>query len=311
MTFDAAKLSFSLLLAIALMAGLLACGNEPPSAADVMETARPSVVEILGESGTGTGFIVSEAGLVVTNRHVVEGDDRVLIRIATGEVYLGYVTRTHPDLDLAYIEIEADRDFIPLSIGNSDEIRVGSEVIAIGFPLGSELGRDPTVTTGVISAKRESPAFLQTDAPLNPGNSGGPLLDEFGRVIGVNTARISEENGRVITGISFAIPINEVKRGPGWRCVRTTGNRFQPPSLRLRQGRRPPQNRSIQTTRRPTATNTPLACHIASSGHCAAGIHAGSWSDDSANSYANANANASTTDSHPAAYANTDKVRRT
>ena len=212
MTCKPTKFGATSLLAVALMAGLLACGSEPPSAADVMETARSSVVEILGKSGTGTGFIVSEAGLVVTNRHVVEGDDRVLIRVATGEVYLGFVTKTHPTLDLAYIEIDADRNFTHLSVGNSDEIRVGSDVIAIGFPLGSELGRDPTVTTGIISAKRESPDLLQTDALLNPGNSGGPLLDEFGRVIGVNTSRISEENGRAITGISFAIPINEVKK---------------------------------------------------------------------------------------------------
>ncbi len=255
MTCKPTKFSVTLLLAVTLMGGLMACGNETPSAADVMDTARPSVVEILGESGTGTGFIVSEAGLVVTNRHVVEGDDRVLIRVATGEVYLGFVTRTHPTLDLAYIEIEADRDFTPLSIGNSDEIRVGSDVIAIGFPLSFELGRDPTITTGVISAKRDSPAFLQTDASLNPGNSGGPLLDEFGRVIGVNTARIEEEDGRTIIGISFAIPINEVKKDLDHRALgqlSAASTATPAPTTRPTATVMP----RPQATPQPTATNT-------------------------------------------------------
>ena len=194
------------------LAGLMACASEPPPVSDVMDNALPSIVEILGESGTGTGFIIDEAGLVVTNRHIVEGDDRVLIRVATGEVYIGRITRTHSDLDLAYIEIDADREFTPIILGDSEEIRVGDGVLAIGFPLGLELGRAPTITKGIISAKREAPAYLQTDAPLNPGNSGGPLLDEFGKVIGVNTSGIGERDGRTITGINFAIPINEVKK---------------------------------------------------------------------------------------------------
>ena len=258
-----------------MVAGVLACNEQPPSAADVMVAALPSVVEILGSSGTGTGFVVSEGGLTVTNRHVVEGADRVLIRVSDGEVYLGRIIRTHPTLDLAYIQIEADRQFTPIAFGDSDEARVGSDVIAIGFPLGSELGREATITKGIISAKREAPSYLQTDAPLNPGNSGGPLLDEFGRVIGVNTARVSERDGRTITGINFAIPINHVKRDleagslPRSLTVAITPTPTPTSALRPAATRLPaPQPIATPTMRtaftpvpttmpRPTATNTP------------------------------------------------------
>ena len=93
-------------------------------------------------------------------------------------------------------------------------MRVGEEVIAIGFPLGSALGREPTVSVGIISAIRDD--RLQTDASLNPGNSGGPLLDMFGRVVSAWLgSRVEESGGRNITGIGFAIPINEVRSGLG------------------------------------------------------------------------------------------------
>ena len=129
-----------------------------------------------------------------------------------GGRYQGKVWATHPRLDLAYIEIESATNFSSLALGDSDAIRVGAGVIAIGFPLGSELGQAPSVTRGIISAKRDDLGFLQTDASLNPGNSGGPLLDEYGCVVGVNTAGVGETNdGRVVTGINFAIPVNDLR----------------------------------------------------------------------------------------------------
>ena len=186
------------------------------SAADVMENALPSVVQVLTDSGSGSGFIVNESGLVVTNQHVVEGGRIVRVRLGTGRnTYPGEVVERHSSLDLAYIQIDSRLEFTPIAIGDSDEIRVGEEVIAIGFPLGSELGDAATITTGVISAKREDLDFLQTDASLNPGNSGGPLLNGYGYVVGVNTAGIEQRNGRAICGINFAIPINEIKKPLG------------------------------------------------------------------------------------------------
>ena len=191
-----------------------------PSAADVMENALPSVVQVLTDRGSGSGFIVNDGGLVVTNQHVVEGSRDIGVRLGTGRItYPGEVVERDQRLDLAYIQIDSRLAFTPIAIGDSDEIRVGEKVIAIGFPLGSELGNEATITTGVISAKREDLDFLQTDASLNPGNSGGPLLNGYGYVVGVNTAGIDESDGRTITGINFAIPINEIKRRLGSRMT--------------------------------------------------------------------------------------------
>ena len=180
--------------------------------ADMVENSLPGIVEIRTGSGIGTGFIVHETGLVITNKHVVEGNSQVGIRLATGEEYQGSVLNIHPTLDLASIEIESGDTFSPLALGDSGATRVGDNVIAIGFPLGPELGREPSVTRGIISAKREDLGFLQTDASLNPGNSGGPLLNENGCVVGVNTgAIVGTGEGQAISGINFAIPVNDLR----------------------------------------------------------------------------------------------------
>ena len=196
------------------------------SVADVTENALASVAQIIAGSGSGSGFIPNEGGLVVTNKHVVEGSSRVTVRLATGGEYQGSITQRHPTLDLAYIQIGATRSFTPIAVGDSDAIRVGEDVIVIGFPLGNSLGLEPTVSVGIISAKRDG--RLQTDASLNPGNSGGPLLDMFGQVVGVVVSRIeSIDGGRAVSGIGFAIPINAVKSGlgeqvsPGGRVLST------------------------------------------------------------------------------------------
>ena len=131
-----------------------------PALEDVIQGAMPGIAEIRTNTGTGTGFIVHEMGLVVTNEHVVGGNDRVSIRLATGGNYSGTVIGTHPTLDMAFIEIDPGPRFSPLPLGDSDAVRVGAGVIAIGFPLGSDLGNDPTVTTGILSAKRQEQDFL-------------------------------------------------------------------------------------------------------------------------------------------------------
>ena len=176
---------------------------------DMVENALLSVVEIRTALGGGTGFIVNNDGLVVTNKHIVTGSNRVSLRLVSGASYTANVIDEHDTLDLAYLLIESNDQFTPIAVGDSDNVRVGESVIVIGFPVALALGVEPTVSQGIISARRDG--RLQTDAPVNPGNSGGPVLDQFGNVVGVIVSRLEESGGRNITGIGFAIPINEVK----------------------------------------------------------------------------------------------------
>ncbi|MGD1939811.1 MAG: HhoA/HhoB/HtrA family serine endopeptidase [Leptolyngbyaceae cyanobacterium] len=160
------------------------------------------------EQGTGSGFIIDAAGLIITNAHVVEGADRVLVTLKDGREFAGEVLGEDPLTDVAVIRVEASE--LPVAaLGDSEQLRPGEWAIAIGNPL----GLDNTVTAGIISATGRSSSqirvpdkrvrFIQTDAAINPGNSGGPLLNERGQVIGVNTAIIGGAQG-----LGFAIPIN-------------------------------------------------------------------------------------------------------
>ena len=182
------------------------------SVADLAAQVLSSVVQITAGLGSGTGFIITQDGMVVTNHHVIRGYERVTVYLVDGTTYQARVSFSNSDLDVAYLEIVgANQSFTPLVIGDSESIRVGDEVIAIGFPLGWTLGTEPTISRGIISAKREG--YLQTDAPLNPGNSGGPLIDMSGQAVGVVVARVEEDQaGNTVAGISFAIPINMVKQ---------------------------------------------------------------------------------------------------
>ena len=237
------------------------------SVADIIEKALPSVVQIIATSDTGTGFIVRESGLVVTNKHVVQGASQVTLRLASGGNFQGRVSERHPSLDLAYIEIDANRSFTPIAIGDSDIIRVGEQVIAVGFPLGQSLGSEPTVSVGIISAKRDK--YLQTDAALNPGNSGGPLLNIIGEAIGVVSSRVdSTDGGRTVSGIGFAIPINTVDsnlRGKASQSTRGLATptpiptaKVVPPGRTARPAPTPTSARQPTATPRPTATPLPM-----------------------------------------------------
>ena len=148
----------------------------------------------------------------MTNRHVVEDDSDGLIGISTQEH--GYqparVEGYHPILDIAFLDMVGSLTYNPIAIGNSDEVRVGDQIIAIGYPYIRDSRARPTVSQGIISAIRDGE--LQTDAALNPGNSGGPLLDRYGRVIGIVFSKLSfSPDGFPLDGLGFAIPINEVK----------------------------------------------------------------------------------------------------
>jgi len=167
------------------------------------------------QEGTGSGFIYDTEGHIVTNYHVVENAESVSVALTTGETYVATVVGADPSNDLAVLRTEAETLPAPMPLGDSDRLRVGQFVIALGNPFGLNF----TLTVGVISSLGrviQSPdgrfigEAIQTDAAINPGNSGGPLLDLEGRVIGVNAQIISPSQASA--GIGFAIPANTVRR---------------------------------------------------------------------------------------------------
>ena len=235
------------------------------SVADIVEQALPSVVQVVASDGTGTGFIIDRDGLVVTNKHVVEGSSRVTLRMESGERHEGRVVRRHSTLDLAYIEVDSTQSFTAVGLADSDGVRVGEEVIAIGFPIENLLpGLTPTVSIGIVSAKRLN--YLQTDASINPGNSGGPLLNALGHVIGVVVSRIETDSaGRPVTGIGFAIPINEVEGGEVVSVVSTptsappTREPTRIPYLTSEPAPTSTPTSTVRPTRTPRPTTRPTA----------------------------------------------------
>jgi serine protease Do len=160
------------------------------------------------QRGVGSGFVMSREGYILTNNHVVEDADQIKVKLTNGKEYDGKIIGRDPKTDLALIKIKASSDLQPLNLGNSDDLKVGSWVVAVGSPFGLE----QTVTAGIVSAKGRVIGsgpydnFIQTDASINPGNSGGPLINMKGEVVGINTAIIASGQG-----IGFAIPINMAK----------------------------------------------------------------------------------------------------
>ena len=158
----------------------------------------------------GSGFIIDEKGIVITNNHVIQDADDIIVRINGGQEFKAKVLGADPLMDIAVLQLETKQKFIPVAFGDSDKARIGDWVIAIGNPFG--LGG--TVTAGIISARNRSIGlsryedFIQTDASINSGNSGGPLFDMEGNVIGINTA-ILGRNGSI--GIGFSIPSNSAQ----------------------------------------------------------------------------------------------------
>ena len=241
------KIKF-IILAIILSFGLSVQSNSqsvPESFADLAERLMPSVVNIsttqtvvtntnplpftfppgspfedmFREFGTpqerkssalGSGFIIDEKGIVVTNNHVIQGAEDIFVRVNGDQEFKAKVIGADPLSDIAVLQLETKEKFSPVQFGDSDKARIGDWVIAIGNPFG--LGG--TVTSGIISARNRSIGlsryedYIQTDASINSGNSGGPLFDMSGDVIGINTA-ILGRNGSI--GIGFSIPSNSAK----------------------------------------------------------------------------------------------------
>ena len=162
-------------------------------------------------SALGSGFIIDEKGIVITNNHVIQGAEDIVVRVRGNKEYKAKIIGADPLSDIAVLQIESTKKFIPVKLGNSDKARIGDWVIAIGNPFG--LGG--TVTSGIISARNRSIGlsryedYIQTDASINQGNSGGPLFDMNGDVIGINTA-ILGQSGSI--GIGFSIPSNSAKK---------------------------------------------------------------------------------------------------
>ncbi|MEH0514169.1 trypsin-like peptidase domain-containing protein [Streptomyces sp. B21-106] len=212
-------------------------GRDADSVAGIAARALPSVVTLhvsgKDEGGTGTGFVLDSLGYILTNNHVVEpagSDGGITVVFNGGQTAKAEVVGRDSGYDLAVVRVTGVKGLKPLYLGNSDNVRVGDPVVAIGAPFDLE----GTVTSGIISAK-ERPITaggggadaddvsyvdaLQTDAPINPGNSGGPLLDAQGHVIGINSAIRSADEGvgagdaqSGSIGLGFAIPINQGKR---------------------------------------------------------------------------------------------------
>jgi 2-alkenal reductase len=191
----------------------------------VFEAVAPSVVQVVTQpagsrspvgASSGTGFVWDAAGHIVTNNHVIQGGGRVLVRLAEGDVLHATVVGRAANYDLAVLRIDSRRGLPrPVPLGQASDLKVGQIAYAIGNPF----GLDQSLTMGIISAlKRRLPTsggrevsdVIQTDAAVNPGNSGGPLLDSAGRLIGVNTAIFSPSGANV--GIGFAIPVDVANR---------------------------------------------------------------------------------------------------
>ena len=194
------------------------------STVDIVEKSADSVVEITTEivktgvfaqqyisSGAGSGVIIDAKGYIVTNHHVIDGASRITVTLRNGETYDAKILGSDAELDIALLEISADKELTPAIFGDSDTLKVGQRTVAIGNPLG-QLGG--SVTEGIISALNrdvvidgQTMKLMQTDTAINPGNSGGGLFDSEGNLIGIVNAK---STGSEIDGLGFAIPINDV-----------------------------------------------------------------------------------------------------
>ena len=188
---------------------------------EVLDRAQPSVVSINTDQtttrgvfgGAGSGVVISEDGLVLTNAHVIGGVTRMEVTLHDGRTVSATLVGSSPDDDIALVRIDEPDGLVPAELGSSSDIQVGDEVVAIGNAL--NLGGPPSVTRGIVSAKDRTIAapgelvldnLIQTDAAINPGNSGGPLLNARGQVVGINTAIISDAQN-----IGFAIAIDPIR----------------------------------------------------------------------------------------------------
>jgi S1-C subfamily serine protease len=230
LSFDAARSNGT--ISAAAPAALQSSTKKKYSAEDVVAKVGPAVVTVINEqtfkvatgsqlepAGSGTGFIIDKKGNIVTNAHVVQGGEKFEVVLESGEARGATLVGSDPISDIAIVHIDGDLPGV-LTFGDSDKLRPGQSVLAIGSPLGAFTN---TVTEGIVSALgRDFPStagpqnysnLIQHDAPINPGNSGGPLFTLYAEVVGVNTLGIQvDDQGQPVQGLFFAIPSNTVKQ---------------------------------------------------------------------------------------------------
>lgn len=208
------------IVVLSLIFNLTVCpGFAGPSSVDeqvnmyVYETASPSIVsvdvDIEDGVSSGTGCIVDPSGIILTSSHIIESPGKIEITLANGEKYPGKILATIAENnDLALIKVNAPHALPVIKLGDSTKIKVGQRVLAIGNPFGF----NGTLTTGIISRIDYKKGKIQTDAAINPGSSGGPLLNSNGEVIGISQSIYNPDNNKSNIGIGFAVPVNAAKR---------------------------------------------------------------------------------------------------
>lgn len=208
------KKSFCLILVYVIFSfPVFALNYEPDERVNisVYEKINPAIVSIEAKLSdgfsAGTGCVISEDGFILTGSHVVDGAKRVEITTSNGQVYDAKVV-ARMNKDLALLKIEPAGALQTVQLGNSEEVRVGQKVLTIGNPFGFS----GTLTQGIVSRIDYPKNRIQTDAAINPGCSGGPLLNSSGEVIGINQSIYNPDNNMSNIGIGFAIPINEAKK---------------------------------------------------------------------------------------------------
>lgn len=179
---------------------------------NVYEKITPAIVTIDAQLkdgvSSGTGCVLSKDGVILTSSHVIDGSSDIDVTTYSGKVYKGTVlTILGANNDLALIKIKAKENLTPVRLGDSENIKVGQKVLAIGNPFGFS----DTLTQGIVSRIDYTKNKIQTDAAINPGNSGGPLLNSSGEVIGISQSIYNPDNNKSNIGIGFAVPVNSVK----------------------------------------------------------------------------------------------------
>jgi S1-C subfamily serine protease len=202
-------------LSSAAAADTVALSSHISSIADTIDSVEHVVVriDVTGNNflAVGSGFIVTADGYVLTNEHVIADSTALKVTLRDDTSYSASVVGSDPSKDLALIKLKSDRtDFPAADIGSADDIVVGIEVMAAGFPLGLEMSGPVSFTRGIVSAMRivNSQTFIQTDVTLNSGNSGGPLVTLGGKVVGICTEVVTDST-KDVEGIGLALPIDE------------------------------------------------------------------------------------------------------
>lgn len=186
--------------------------RDEQSIISLYEKINPAIVcidsHVSNGVSCGTGCIIDKRGIILTSAHVLEDDSNIVVTMSNGQDYTARImTKLGEKKDIALLKIDVPRDLKTVKMGNSEKVKVGQKVLAIGNPFGFT----GTLTQGIISRIDYEKNRLQTDAAINPGSSGGPLLNKDGEIIGINQAIYNPDNNISNIGIGFAIPINLVK----------------------------------------------------------------------------------------------------